>query len=396
MALQPAAGARDLNPGQVDSNRRLCDLLANVYRLWGYQEVAPPTIERLDTLEAGGAIAERELVRLVADEPLGLRPELTAPIARAASTRMLGRPRPLRLWASGTTFRTFTCDGGGQRISEQLQSGVELLGEPSPAADTELLHLLLAAVASLELPPQHQPTLLVGHHGLLSALLSQVPEGQRSAARHALTDFDPLALGALSLPDGQRQRLMALIGLRGEPVRVLYQLEQWLGPVPLLESLATTLASVNQPAAGLGVRVQLDPTFQPHFDLYDGLVFKLVCQGSDAPVAIASGGRYDALVGRFCDGSTQAAGTGFGFDVEAIRDLLESDGAPAAAEAGAPGPWLVASATAAGLGEALSHMGDLHRGGEAAELCTHPCADRAEAERLAAERGCRGAVWLAA
>jgi ATP phosphoribosyltransferase regulatory subunit len=113
-------------------------------------------------------------------------------------------------------------------------------------------------------------------------------------------------------------------------------------------------------------------------------------------VAIASGGRYDALVGRFCDGSTQAAGTGFGFDVEAIRDLLESDGAPAAAEAGAPGPWLVASATAAGLGEALSHMGDLHREGEAAELCTHPCADRAEAERLAAERGCRGAVWLAA
>jgi len=311
---------------------------------------------------------------------------------------MLGRPRPLRLWASGTTFRTFTGDGGGQRISEQLQSGVELLGEPSPAADTELLHLLLAAVASLGLPSQHQPTLLVGHHGLLSALLSQVPQEQRSAARHALTDFDPLALGALALPDSQRQRLMALIGLRGEPVRVLYQLEQWLGPVPLLESLAATLASVNQPAAGLGVRVQLDPTFQPHFDLYDGLVFKLVCQGADAPVAIASGGRYDALVGRFCAGSSVAAGTGFGFDVEAIRDLLESEGAAAAAaaEAQAPGPWLVASATAAGLAQALSRMADLHRGGEAAELCTHPCADQASAEQLAAERGCRGAVWLAA
>ena len=396
MALQPAAGARDLNPGQVDSNRRLCDLLATVYRLWGYQEVAPPTIERLDTLEAGGAIAERELVRLVADEPLGLRPELTAPIARAASTRMLGRPRPLRLWASGTTFRSFIGDGGGQRISEQLQSGVELLGEPSAAADTELLHLLLAAVASLELPMPHQPTLLVGHHGLLSALLSQVPQEQRSAARHALTDFDPLALEALSLPDSQRQRLMALIGLRGEPVRVLYQLEQWLGPVPLLESLAVTLASVKQPATDLGVRVQLDPTFQPHFDLYDGLVFKLVCQGADAPVAIASGGRYDALVGRFCAGSSVAAGTGFGFDVEAIRDLLESEGAPAVGEAHAAGPWLVASATAAGPGQALSRMGHLHRGGEAAELCTRPCADRSEAERLAAERGCRGAVWLAA
>jgi ATP phosphoribosyltransferase regulatory subunit len=395
MALQPAAGARDLNPGQVDSNRRLCDLLATVYRLWGYQEVAPPTIERLDTLEAGGAIAERELVRLAADEPLGLRPELTAPIARAASTRMLGRPRPLRLWASGTTFRSFIGDGGGQRISEQLQSGVELLGEPSPAADAELLHLLLAAVATLGLAAEHRPTLLVGHHGLLSALLSQVPAEQRSAARHALTDFDPLALAALSLPDSQRQRLSALIGLRGEPVRVLYQLEQWLGPVPLLESLAATLASVQEPASDLGVRVQLDPTFQPHFDLYDGLVFKLVCQGADAPVAIASGGRYDGLVGRFCSDAAQAAGTGFGFDVEAIRDLLES-ATTAAAAAEPPGPWLVASATAAGLGAALGRMAELHSGGEAAELCTQPCADQAAAEQQAAERGCRGAVWLAA
>ncbi|KEF42808.1 MAG: ATP phosphoribosyltransferase [Cyanobium sp. CACIAM 14] len=396
MALQPAAGARDLNPGQVDSNRRLCDLLAGVYRLWGYQEVAPPTIERLDTLEAGGAIAEREVVRLASDDPLGLRPELTAPIARAASTRLLAHPRPLRLWASGTTFRSVTGDGGGQRISEQLQSGVELLGEPSPAADTELVHLLLAAVATLGLRPQHQPTLLVGHHGLLNALLGQVPAEQRSAARHALTDFDPLALGAMLLPDGQRQRLMALIALRGKPVRVLYQLEQWLGPVPLLETLAGTLASVGPSAAALGVRVQLDPTFQPHFDLYDGLVFKLVCQGSEAPVAIASGGRYDALVGRFCADPAQAAGTGFGFDVEAIRDLLESGARGQAGEGDTSGPWLVACATPAGLGLALSRMGELHRNGEAAELCTRPCADQAEAERLARERGCRGAVWLAA
>jgi ATP phosphoribosyltransferase regulatory subunit len=396
MALQPAAGARDLNPCQVDSNRRLCDLLSNVYRLWGYQEVAPPTIERLDTLEAGGAIAERELVRLAADEPLGLRPELTAPIARAASTRLLGRPRPLRLWATGTTFRSCRGDGGRQRIGEQLQSGVELLGEASEAADTELVHLLLAAVATLGLGAHHQPTLLVGHHGLLSALLSQVPAEQRSPARHALTDFDPLALAALALPDDQRQRLMALIGLRGEPVRVLYQLEQWLGPVPLLDTLATTLSSVTSAANDLGVRVQLDPTFQPHFDLYDGLVLKLVCQGADAPVEIASGGRYDALVGRFCSDPTQAAGTGFGFDVEAIRDLLEADAPDSLSDDAPPGPWLVACASAAELGQALTRMGELHRQGEAAELCTRACPDRSDAVSIARERGCRGVVWLAA
>ncbi len=392
MALQPAAGARDLNPGDVDSNRRLCDLLAEVYRLWGYQEVAPPTIERLDTLEAGGGIAEREVVRLAADDPLGLRPEFTASIARAASTRLVGRPRPLRLWACGTTFRSSGGDDGGQRINEQLHSGVELLGVPSSAADTELMHLLLAAAGTLGLRPTHRPTLLVGHHGLLDALLGGVAADQRGAVRQALTGFDSLSLASLPLPDSQRQQLTALMALRGDPPQVLYQLEQWLGPVPPLNDLATTLASVGPAAAALGVRLQLDPTFQPHFDLYDGLVLKLVCQGAEAPVAIASGGRYDALVGRFCRDPQQAAGTGFGFHVEAIRELLGGDAPGGDARA----PWLVAASGDRGLPAALARMAELHRLGEAAELCVEPCPNQVEADQVAAERGCRGAIWLAA
>jgi ATP phosphoribosyltransferase regulatory subunit len=389
MALQPAAGARDLQPGAVESNRRINELLAGVYRLWGYQEVTPPTIERLTSLEAGGAINSGEILRLAADEPLGLRPELTAPIARAACSRMRGRPRPLRLWASGTTFRTSISDGGGQRIHEELQSGVELLGEGSSAADAELLQLLLAAVATLGLEEAHRPTLLVGHHGLLDALLSQAPAEQRGSIRRALTGFDPLALEQLNLPAPQRESFRTLLALRGEPERVLYQLEQWLGPIPLLQTMADTLAAVAPVAAARGVRLQLDPSFQPHFDLYDGLVFRLVCQGHDAPVAIASGGRYDALVGRFGADLDQAAGTGFGFAIEAIRELLEAGEPPAQ-----QGAWLVAAAPGVDLALALSHQARLHQRGEAAELCLSRCDSEAEAETIAAERGCRGTVWV--
>lgn len=389
MALQPAAGARDLQPGAVESNRRIAELLAGVYRLWGYQEVAPPTIERLDSLEAGGAINSGEILRLAADDPLGLRPELTAPVARAACSRMHDRPRPLRLWACGTTFRTSTGDGGGQRIHEELQSGVELLGVGSAAADMELLQLLLAAVATLGLEARHRPTLLVGHHGLLDALLNQAAPEHRSAIRQALTSFDPLALELIPLPTPQRESFRTLLSLRGEPQRVLYQLEQWLGPIPLLQSLADTLAAVAPAADQRGVRVQLDPSFQPHFDLYDGLVFRLVCQGHDAPVAIASGGRYDALVGRFGAEPQLAAGTGFGFAIEAIRELLGGGDSPMAS-----GAWLVATAPGVDPASALSRQAELHRQGEAAELCLTPCGSQAEAEVIATDRGCRGTIWI--
>jgi ATP phosphoribosyltransferase regulatory subunit len=390
MALQPAAGARDLNPREVEQNRAICTALAQVYRLWGYQQVDPPSVERVDTLEAGGGINSRELVLLASEERLGLRPELTASIARAASTRMAQRPRPLRLWTNGTIFRSSTGDSGQQRIHEQLQSGVELLGEQSAAADVELISLLLAAAAQLDLGA-HTPQLLIGHHGLLTALLTDVPAPQRAATRRALTGFDPLALEALPLDETLLQRLRAVMRLRGDAGEVLYGLEQWLGPIPLLADLHQILTVVTPAAERGGVSLRLDPTFQPHFALYDGLVLKLVCQGREAPLAIASGGRYDALVGRFSAEPNTAAGVGFGFDVEALRDLLGHGWGLTCQDS----TVLVSYADSALLASALDAQRQLHLQGLAAELHPRPLASQAEADGIATARGCSRALWLA-
>jgi len=391
MALQPAAGARDLNPRQVEGNRRIRETLAGVYRLWGYQEVDPPSIETLDTLAAGGGIPPEELVRLVSDDPLGLRPELTASIARAACTRMADHPMPLRLWADGNMFRCSQGDAGRQRIQQQIQSGVELLGEPSLAADVELIRLLLAATGSLGLTPDHRPTLLMGHHGLLQALLEPLPAALRDAARRALTAYDRLALQALDQQLGLPEQLVSLLELRGRPQVVLARLQERLGDIPLLTELGRVIALVTPAAQSRGVDVQLDPTFQPHFNLYDGLVLKLVCQGPHVPMAIASGGRYDALVGRFSSPSSlktlPAAGVGFGFDVETVRELVVDDHQ-------LEPPVLVVRSAGTPLEAALDQLESLHGQGRAAALLSEPCTDRAEAERAAVQRGCAAVVWL--
>jgi ATP phosphoribosyltransferase regulatory subunit len=140
-------------------------------------------------------------------------------------------------------------------------------------------------------------------------------------------------------------------------------------------------------AKSQGVTVQLDPSFQPHFDLYDGLVLKLVCQGADAPVEIASGGRYNALVGRF---GGPAAGMGFSFDVEAIRDLLGTE----ASASQRPAPALVAYANATLLPAALDQLEAMHRSGHRAVLLNHPCSSEAEAQARASERGCSPTIWV--
>ena len=229
MALQPASGAQDLLPRDVGANRWICEQLAAVYNRWGYAEVMPPSLERLDTLEAGGAIESSQVLQVVADEPLGLRPEMTASIARAACTRLAAMPRPLRLHYRGSTFKAQRIEDQGIRIAEDLQSGVELMGAPGLAGDSELLRLLLDAARGLPFSADQSPTLLIGHQGLLDLLLSGAPEAQQPALRHVLCALDRVSLKAMDLEPGLAQRYLAVMDLHGEPHTVLAQLKQMLG-----------------------------------------------------------------------------------------------------------------------------------------------------------------------
>ena len=92
MVHQPPSGARDLLPLDVAQKISIERRLQQVFHRWGYHRIITSTLERLETLMAGGAIDRSTLIQLqdAEDGELGLRPELTASIARAAAMRMAG------------------------------------------------------------------------------------------------------------------------------------------------------------------------------------------------------------------------------------------------------------------------------------------------------------------
>jgi ATP phosphoribosyltransferase regulatory subunit len=92
MVHQPPSGARDLLPLDVAQKIAIERRLQQVFHRWGYHRIITSTLERLETLMAGGAIDRSTLIQLqdAEDGELGLRPELTASIARAAAMRMSG------------------------------------------------------------------------------------------------------------------------------------------------------------------------------------------------------------------------------------------------------------------------------------------------------------------
>ena len=390
MALQPATGARDLNPKQVQQNQHLREQLATVYRHWGYDEISPPQVERLDTLMAGGAIASHDVVRLVADDPLGLRPEMTASIARAACTRLKDRTRPLRLCACGTIFESRTAEEGGLCIEEKLHSGVELFGVKDLAAELELLTLLLEAMNALSLQEVHQPQLLLGHTALMELVLAPFVQPMREEIRSCLIEYDRLGLEAMDLEAEDLARLVNLLDCRGTPKAILDLLGESFGSQPVLNELKRLFVHLSPLAKQQSLALQLDPTFHPHHELYDGLVFQLVCQGVSAPVVIARGGRYDGLVERCGESEVNAGGVGFSFCLDDIRDLPGSSFENPTRES----TVLVCWSNHSSLEKALLKQTSWHAQGQMAQCDLIPCCNREEAQQRLKTSGCNTIDWL--
>jgi ATP phosphoribosyltransferase regulatory subunit len=323
MIYQPPVGARDLLPLDVAQKRWIEDRLEQGFQRWGYHRIITSTVEYLETLMAGGAIDRSTVIELQGSgsQRLGLRPELTASVARAVVTRLATVTYPQRLYYSANVFRQSPQGShGGQQ--EYYQAGVELLGAASGTADAEILLLLTDCLNLLGLS---ESQIILGEAGLTQSLLSVFDPTVRQAVRSAIATLDPLALETLDLSDDLRQRAMLLMDLRGRPEDVLQQVGQLnLNPaqqaiVNRLKSLIDTLRAAGATGAD---RVILDLSLIQSFDYYTGIVFEVVGHSDAGYQVLGQGGRYDHLLGVFHPQGKTFPGIGFSLNLETLHQLL--------------------------------------------------------------------------
>jgi ATP phosphoribosyltransferase regulatory subunit len=318
MIYQPPTGARDLLPLDVTQKRWIEHRLQQVFHRWSYYRIITPTLERLETLTAGGAVRPESVIQFWDAEEgvLGLRPELTASIARAAVTRMSATTYPKRLYYIANIFRRQSPEQvRGQH--EFYQAGVELLGASGVTADAEILLLLADGLAAIGLKNWH---LILGDAGLTRSLLSDFPPALRDTIRQALAHLDRVQLETLPLEPQLRERALQLLELRGNPGEVLQKIHAWdmapeqVAAVQHLKSLVELIQ--GHPA------ITLDLSLIQPFDYYTGLVFEIVSDAASGQRILAQGGRYDQLLGLYHPQGQQVPGIGFSLNIQDLQQVL--------------------------------------------------------------------------
>ena len=329
MQTKALPGFREFYPAELALRTHIFRTWRTVATRYGFEEYDGPPLEPLElyTAKSGDEIVGQ--LYAFTDKggrEVALRPEMTPTLARMVAARANGLKKPIRWFAIPQVFRYERQQRG--RLREHFQLNCDLIGEPGPLGDAELIALAIDVMRAFGLGPADVRLRLSDRRVLRALLLGAgVTEPQLGAAYQAVDKIDRLdrpalaaQLGATGVGEDVAARLFEVAGLRGLPA-----VEAALARVPGGPAAGAPLRRVVDAlgAMGLGGFVDVDLTIVRGLAYYTGTVFELFDAGRSLR-AICGGGRFDGLLEAL--GGVDLPALGFGMGDVVLAELLRDRG----------------------------------------------------------------------
>ena len=378
---------KEFNLIDVRNNSTILNDLNEVYKLWGYEEVSPSFINNLETIKGREVIDEEEVIGIVSNNSLCLRPEMTTSIVKLTSTRLLNKKRPIRLYNSGIVFNKKQSYKNIFKFQENLQSGIELISYDTKFPEIEVINILFDAIQNVNLKDNCNLTLLVSTTKIMDLILLKYKNNNYEMIKKCMVNLDQESLNKLNIDNNDKAILKELLFTRGSPGLILKKLKNIYGPNDVLQELENLFDTLSKIAQKYTIKIQLDPTYQPHLNLYAGIVFQLISENKNVKTIIAKGGRYDELVSYFNPNEKISNGIGFTISIDNLRDLIVENSK-------IKRKILLLFKDSFLLEKGIAEQKALQKNGIIAILYLNPCNENTEANILMKEHNCSEVKWI--
>ena len=343
-------GTHDILPSEQPLWQLVRATAEEVCALDGYRRIDTPGIEDtgliVRTSGEGSDVVQKETYTFEdrGGRSLTLRPEATAPIARAYVEHGLHRePQPQKLYTIGPMWRYDRPQKG--RYREHWQLSVEAIGSPGPEIDAEIIQLYTELLRRLGVTGWTLELNSIGDAECRPAYLERLNAWLDE--HEAELDDDARAKRATSP--------LRVFDVKSEKTRQLLRGAPTIGE-SLCDACREHFAQVREHLEAFGVPYEIVPTLVRGLDYYTRTAFEFKESGT----VIVGGGRYDGLVEAI--GGPPTPGIGFGAGIERLLLSLGVDGA------GPPGiDVFFAFDEGAARAEALAAMAELRRAGLACD-----------------------------
>jgi histidyl-tRNA synthetase len=309
----------------------------DIFGRFGYQEMRTPMVE--DTALFARSVGEatdivgKEMYTFEdkAGRSLSLRPEGTAPAARAYIEHSVSNVEPVTRWFyMGPMFRYERMKTGRYRQFHQI--GAEAFGAREPAQDVELMDMVVQLLEALELEDVSLNLNSLGDDACRPAYQEQLVAHLRAHREELCPDCQArLERNPLRVLDCKNEQCQAVAGRAPDILQFL------------CEPCRAHFDEVKRRLDQLGIRYVVNPRMVRGLDYYTRTAFEFIASHPALGTAstVGGGGRYDKLVKQL--GGPEVPGVGFALGLERLALILSQD-----AERFAPRPDLfVALADAA-------------------------------------------------
>jgi histidyl-tRNA synthetase len=330
-------GLRDLLPEQMLPRQRMIDAIRGVYELYGFVPLSTPAVEYLDVLRGSSAGQEAQqsifTVSNPEEEALGLRFDLTVPLARVIS-QYRDLPRPFRRYQVAPVWRADKPGPG--RFREFTQFDLDSVGTESEIADTEILAGMCDALTAIGAGPFK---VRYSSRGILNLLLAyaDLPLERGTDVFRVLDKLDKVGIEkvkleltrgyhdasgdfipGLGLAASQVEKVERFLKIRSDDRKaVVLELRDIFSGVPGIDEQVAIVETISNHLYALGYgdgQVALDLSIARGLAYYTGPVFEAILLDAPQFGSVFGGGRYDGLVMRFLGERVPATGASIGVD----------------------------------------------------------------------------------
>ena len=315
MQYRAIKGFKDILPHQVGTWNRVESEAKRVFGLFGYKEIRIPVIENAELFARGIGqdtdIVSKEMYTFQDRRGnfVAMRPEATASILRAFIEHKLYEGYSVqKLFTIGPMFRYERPQKGRRRQFHQID--VEIIGDPGPRSDSELIFMIMHFFSSIGLSdlalqvnslgcPGCRGPFRVELKGYLENCVSQLcPDCQTRMETNPLRVFD------------------CKVGTCNQVIKDAPSMVDFL-----CDDCTWHFDSLMAYLKELDVDFAVNSHLMRGLDYYTRTTFEVQTQELGAQNAVAGGGRYDNLMKEF--GGPDSPAIGFAIGEERVVELLE-------------------------------------------------------------------------
>lgn len=332
-----ASGFRDYGPQEAQARARMLNTLKTVFEHHGFAPLDTPAMEHLDVLTGGDPNFSKQLYHASLtedDQPLGMRFDLTVPMARYVAAHASELSFPFSRYQIGPVWRGEHAQAG--RYREFMQCDADIVGSTGTLADAQIIALAYRAFEALGLGAH---VVLRVSDRMLLAGLAEYLDYKSDLTVHVVRSIDKLEkqgwevvareLGEHGLDVQQIDGIQELLSIESSTAEQrIEQASTLLTGATISLSALGRLREITAHLDAFGVPRSawtLDFSIARGLGYYTGMVFETMLTTLPSIGSIASGGRYDDLVSRFAP--LELSGVGLSVGVDRLLAALQEVGA---------------------------------------------------------------------